>query len=454
MITGLILILLMVFFLPFLVKPIEENLEAFLFVMGVAASLISGMMSKELAIQALEEPIMIASAVIIAGTLFHLLKSQFSKVMNKIYTKVSLPIVVFFTVAILGLLSSVITAIIASIILVEIISLLPVARKQKIVVCIISCFSIGLGAVLTPLGEPLATIAVSKMNEDFFYLFGLLGKYVIPSVIFFALLGAAYVAYYGKKVGPPIGGGVPIDNEIAATAHEDTVEDEVSRFDNVAPFNEITIYDLIWQEPEKVANAALLEQISETRVMTLVDLLEKDAQIKATERILDMLEEEEAQRSFKNPPQSPSLPPTQDNSTEGEVEDEGWKGILIRGAKVYLFVMALVFLGEGFAPLIDKYVLNLDYHYLYWINIVSAVLDNATLTAAELSPQMTSIQVEMILMGLLISGGMLIPGNIPNIISASKLKITSKEWASLGLPLGGVFMIAMYGILLFFSNTL
>jgi predicted cation transporter len=51
-------------------------------------------------------------------------------------------------------------------------------------------------------------------------------------------------------------------------------------------------------------------------------------------------------------------------------------------------------------------------------------------------------------MGLLISGGMLIPGNIPNIISASKLGITSKEWARLGLPLGLVSMV-IYFIVLF-----
>jgi len=44
---------------------------------------------------------------------------------------------------------------------------------------------------------------------------------------------------------------------------------------------------------------------------------------------------------------------------------------------------------------------------------VSAILDNATLTAAEISPQMHLDQVRAVLMSLLISGGMLIPGNIP-----------------------------------------
>ena len=48
---------------------------------------------------------------------------------------------------------------------------------------------------------------------------------------------------------------------------------------------------------------------------------------------------------------------------------------------------------------------------MYWINIVSAVLDNATLAAAEISPAMDTTTISNILMGLLISGGMLIPGN-------------------------------------------
>ncbi len=109
--------------------------------------------------------------------------------------------------------------------------------------------------------------------------------------------------------------------------------------------------------------------------------------------------------------------------------------------------MALTFLGEGFKPLIDAYVLNLDYRLLYWINTVSAILDNATLTAAEISPAMSVMQIEAILMGLLIAGGMLIPGNIPNIVSASKLRITSTEWAKIGVPFGAVIMLIFFVIL-------
>ena len=71
-----------------------------------------------------------------------------------------------------------------------------------------------------------------------------------------------------------------------------------------------------------------------------------------------------------------------------EIEADTWQGVILRAVKVYLFVMALVFLGTGFEPLIEKYILGLSPQILYWVNMVSAVLDNATLAAAELSPAM------------------------------------------------------------------
>jgi predicted cation transporter len=62
---------------------------------------------------------------------------------------------------------------------------------------------------------------------------------------------------------------------------------------------------------------------------------------------------------------------------------ESYKEIIIRAAKIYLFVMALTFLGHGFEPLITEYVIGLSPELLYWINMISAILDNATLAAAE-----------------------------------------------------------------------
>ena len=51
-------------------------------------------------------------------------------------------------------------------------------------------------------------------------------------------------------------------------------------------------------------------------------------------------------------------------------------------------------------------------------------------------------------MGLVIAGGKSIPGNIPNIISAGKIGITSKEWAKIGIPVGLV-TLAVYFVIIF-----
>ena len=331
---GLFIILLLVLFLPFTVKKVEHNLEYFLFIMGILAAVVGGVFDTELLLHALEDPIKITLAVFIAGLLFKWFQNQLGKAIDAISHKIPFSVFAALVVILLGLLSSVITAIIAALVLVLIISNLSLDRKNEIWLTIIGCFSIGLGAALTPIGEPLSTIAVSKMGEGFFYLFDLIGPFVIPGVILLGLL-AAFVVKREEGAG----------NQIAQ-------------------------------------------------------------------------------------------------------EEEKYSEIIIRAVKIYLFVFGLTMLGAGFEPLINKYLLDLSPKILYWINTFSAVLDNATLAAAEISPAMSDSTVEAILMGLLISGGMLIPGNIPNIISAGKLKITSKEWAKVGLPLGFTLLLACFIILL------
>jgi predicted cation transporter len=332
---GLVVILILVLFLPFSVKKVEHNLEIFLFVMGVAAASISGMMNRHLIEKALIDPITITLAVLIAGLICKWGQVQLEKSILWMNTILSPRIFFGLTVIILGLASSIITAIIAAIVLVIIINVLPLDRKSEIRFTVLACFSIGLGAALTPIGEPLATITISKVNEDFFYLLNLIGPEVIPAVVIFGIL-----------------------------------------------------------------------------TMLLV-----------------------------NPRES-------NDGLTSEQKVESYKEILIRSAKIYLFVMGLTFLGHGFEPLINEYILGLHPMLLYWMNMISAILDNATLAAAEVSPAMDQATIQAVLMGLIISGGMLIPGNIPNIIAAGKLNITSKEWASFGVPVGLITM-AFYFIILF-----
>ena len=270
---GLFIILILVLFLPFTVKKVEHNLEAFLFIMGIAAATVSGMMNMDLIGKALVDPINITLAVLIAGLITKWAQTPLERAILATSKALTPRIFLGLMVIVLGLASSIITAIIAAIILVIIVNVLPLERQSEIRFTVLACFSIGLGAALTPIGEPLSTIVVSKMGEDFNYLINLIGPEVIPTVIVLGIISVFVV--------------------------------------------------------------------------------------KTTESTNTL--------GAKNP-------------------TESYKEIIVRAAKIYLFVMGLTFLGHGFEPLITEYILGLSPALLYWINMISAVLDNATLAAAEVSP--------------------------------------------------------------------
>lgn len=335
---SLIIIILVTALLPLLFKKVSDNLEPFLFIMGIAASVVSGVLNKATLEEIFSNKLLyiITLAVLVVSFLFRIFEDKVGAFNNFLLKYVPLKVVVFLLIVGLGLLSSVITAIVSALLLTEFVSLLPLTRKNKIRVCITACFSIGLGAVLTPIGEPLSTIVISKLHQHFAYMIDLLGIYIIIGVVLMGVLGTFFA-----------------DNN--------------------------------WKA------------------------------------------------KFENSSESIYIP-----------ERETPKKIVLRAAKIFIFVIGLDLLGAGFKPIIDEYVIHWNNTLLYIANLLSSILDNATLAAAEISPEMTAIQLKAILISLLVSGGMLITGNIPNIITAGKLKINMKEWAKFALPVGSVMLIGYY----------
>lgn len=61
----------------------------------------------------------------------------------------------------------------------------------------------------------------------------------------------------------------------------------------------------------------------------------------------------------------------------------------MKASKVYVFIMAALLLGAGMKIIIDKYFTAIPSEVLFWVNMVSAILDNATLTAAEIAPSLS-----------------------------------------------------------------
>src|SRR5258708_31548037 len=74
------------------------------------------------------------------------------------------------------------------------------------------------------------------------------------------------------------------------------------------------------------------------------------------------------------------------------------------------------------------------------------------LAVIEISPSMTLSEQRAALLGLLISGGMLITGNVPNVVAASGLRLSSREWAQIGVGVGVVLLILCFPVLLVLSR--
>ena len=317
---------------PVLLKPIERNIEVFFLVAGSSASAVTGQWSHKLLHAAVAEPIPLTIAVLVFGVAAKITRPVLDRGVLKLVKVVSPRWIYFGLIVLLGLLSSVITAVIAALILVEAIALLKLDRRSEVAAVVLACFSIGLGAALTPIGEPLGTIAIAALREDFWYLMRLLGPMVVAGILIVSSLSLFLPAQFGES--------------LHADRHPDS-----------------------------------------------------------------------------------------------------WMDIAVRAGKVFLFVAGLVGLSWGLRPLVDLYIEHLPQWVLFWVNTLSAVVDNATLTAAEMGPVLSIAQQRAIMMGLLISGGMLIPGNIPNIVAAGRLGISSKEWAKVGLITGFPLMMLCFSII-------
>lgn len=339
-------ILVLVLVLPLVSRKVEENLEPFFLLMGIIAvtsiylaGILPGSEVPKLAKNALLAPVMlhgipigITQVVFLAGLAFYYYYRPIYRGIGKLLTKLGLTWFIFIIVTLLGLTSSIISVIVAAVLYSEIMAALPLPRSKKVEVTVLAAFALGMGAALTPVGEPLATIVVHKLSgppyhAGFDFLLKKLGDLVIPGVIGVAL----YTALCAGK-----------------------------------------------------------------GVASNIDL-----------SVFEELEYEET-----------------------------LAGITLRAIRVYIFVAALELLGTGFTPLIEWYFSKIPSYIIYWVNMVSAIVDNATLAAAEIGPFLHIDQIRSALMGLLISGGMMIPGNIPNIVAAARLKIKSKEWMRIGVPFG------------------
>ncbi len=334
MIPGLTFALVAILIGPIFIRPIERNIELFFLSLGALTTLLTGQFGWPMLRAAATEPLALTAAVLLFGVVGKLARPFFDDTVQAMNSALPARLLYLILIAAFGLLSTVITAVVAALLVVEAMIMLRVDRESEVAVVVLSCFAIGLGSGLTPTGGPLAAIAISAIGADFFYLVRLLWPFVLSGILIVSILG-----------------------------------------------------------------------------MFVTPVSAKSMHIPRTE--------------------------------------EQWSDIVLRSVRLYIFVAGLVGISWGLRPLVIAYVDRAPQALLFWLNSISAVVDNSALTAAEMSPALGLAQQRAALMGLLISGGMLIPGNIPNIVAANRLAISSREWARVGLVTGLPLMVLCFAVLCF-----
>ena len=127
-----LLILVLLLFGPIAIKWIEHNLELYVLLLGILATMLGTGFNVHLVHEALSEPIAISLAVIVAGLVFswtrQSLDSSFSRLRGRAPRAVLTAIAVF----VIATIASVITAIIAALLLVEVVGLLRFEPEKRV----------------------------------------------------------------------------------------------------------------------------------------------------------------------------------------------------------------------------------------------------------------------------------------------------------------------------------
>src|SRR5260370_10125852 len=106
--TAILIILL---FAPFILAPVERNLEACFFALGIIAVTLGGLWGWQLARHAATEPIPITIAVILAGSLFALTRERLDRGFVRMRAAMPRAILTVLTIFTIGYLSGVVTPI-------------------------------------------------------------------------------------------------------------------------------------------------------------------------------------------------------------------------------------------------------------------------------------------------------------------------------------------------------
>ena len=162
-------------FMPLTVRWVESHLEIFLLVVGITAVTVSGKWSFELIRKTLASPVHVSFIVVVVSVIFNNYSRYIFRVLFAFFRALEPCYSFALLILLLGMTSSLVSVTVSALILAEVLKVVNLERDSSIQITVFACYAIGLGAVLTPLAEPMGLVINSALsgpphNADFFFL--------------------------------------------------------------------------------------------------------------------------------------------------------------------------------------------------------------------------------------------------------------------------------------------
>lgn len=179
---------------PFVSRWVESHLELFLLLVGAAAVTVSGSWSWGFVKETLAYPVNVSFIVIVVSVIFNNYSRYIFRILFTFFRafepRYSFALLIF----LLGMGSSLISVTVAALILSEVLKVVNLERDATVKITVFACYAIGLGAVLTPLADPLGLVINNALSRaphhaDFFFLLRHFSGWIIPAIALLAVAG-------------------------------------------------------------------------------------------------------------------------------------------------------------------------------------------------------------------------------------------------------------------------
>ena len=192
LLLGVVALCLLV--MPLTLRWVEGHLELFLLAVGGVAVTISNGWSGELVRDTLSSPVYVSFIVVVVSIIFNNYSRYIFRVLFAFFRAFEPRYSFALLILILGMSSSLLSVTVSALLLAEVLKVVSLERKTMIQITVFACYAIALGAVLTPLAEPMGLVISNALagaphHADFFFLFRHFFAWIFPAVC--ALAAAA-----------------------------------------------------------------------------------------------------------------------------------------------------------------------------------------------------------------------------------------------------------------------